>query len=98
MAAKQASNIGRRSVKDPVISVTKMIPVTGATHDGGEERGHPDNGKGCWMFSQVREPAAEQCSQNKTALSSQDEHGRKQSARRRCRVGHRPKAESDQEY
>src|SRR5271166_97579 len=26
MAAKQASNIGRRSVKDPVISVTKMMP------------------------------------------------------------------------
>ena len=30
MAAKLASNIGRRSVKHPVISVTKMIPVTGA--------------------------------------------------------------------
>jgi hypothetical protein len=30
MAAKQASNIGRRSVKHPVISVTKMMPVTGA--------------------------------------------------------------------
>ena len=30
MAAKQASNIGRRSVKQPVISVTKTMPVTGA--------------------------------------------------------------------
>jgi len=30
MAAKQASNMGRRSVKHPVISVTKKIPVTGA--------------------------------------------------------------------
>jgi hypothetical protein len=30
MAAKQASNIGRRSVKHPVISVTRMMPVTGA--------------------------------------------------------------------
>jgi hypothetical protein len=30
MAAKHASNIGRRSVKHPVISVTKMMPVTGA--------------------------------------------------------------------
>jgi hypothetical protein len=29
MAAKQANNIGRRSVKEPVISVTKMMPVTG---------------------------------------------------------------------
>jgi hypothetical protein len=26
MAAKQANNIGTRSVKDPVISVTKMMP------------------------------------------------------------------------
>jgi hypothetical protein len=30
MAAKQASNTGKRSVKHPVISVTKMMPVTGA--------------------------------------------------------------------
>jgi hypothetical protein len=30
IAAKQASTMGRRSVKHPVISVTKMIPVTGA--------------------------------------------------------------------
>jgi hypothetical protein len=30
MAAKQASNIGRRRVKHPVISVTRIIPVTGA--------------------------------------------------------------------
>ena len=30
MAAKQASNIGRRSVKHPVISVTRTIAVTGA--------------------------------------------------------------------
>ena len=30
MAAKQANNIGKRRVKDPVISVTRMMPVTGA--------------------------------------------------------------------
>ena len=24
-----------------------------STHDGGEECGHPDNGKSCWAFSQV---------------------------------------------
>jgi hypothetical protein len=46
-----------------------------STHDSGEERGHADNGKGCWTFSQVREPAAEECSQDKTALSPKDQHG-----------------------
>jgi hypothetical protein len=72
MAAKQASNIGRRSVKDPVISVIKIMPVTGARTTALKERGHADNGKSCWAFGKVRETAAEECSQDKTALSPQD--------------------------
>src|ERR1700732_556135 len=64
-----------------------------STHNSGEERGHADNGKGCWAFSEVREPATKECSQDKTALSSKDKQGRKQTARRPCRIGHRTEAE-----
>jgi hypothetical protein len=59
-------------VKHPVISVTKMMPVTRSTHDRGEERGDADYGKGCWAFSQVGEPGGEKFSQDKTALSPKE--------------------------
>ena len=98
MAAKQASNIGRRSVKHPVISVIKIMRVTGARTTAVKNAAMPTTAKAAGRFSQIREPAAEKCSKHKTALSPKDQHGRKQSARRPCRVGHGPKTESYQEY
>ena len=98
MDAKQASNIGRRSVKHPVISVTKMMPVTGARTTAVKNAAIPTTTKAAGVQPGKGTSGRRVCSQDKTALSSQDEHGRKQSARRLCRVGDRPKAVPDQEY
>src|SRR5260370_34365061 len=45
MAAKQANNIGTRSVKDPVISVTKMMPGNGAGTTAVKTDGIPTKAK-----------------------------------------------------
>jgi hypothetical protein len=61
-------------VKHPVISVTKMMPVTGARTTAVKNAAMPTTAKAAGR-SAVREPAAEECSQDKTALSPKDQHG-----------------------